>query len=122
MSLSRCLLGLAGVLLAAGAEARVREHFERTVAFNPGGVFSIENQNGSIEIEVGSDQNVRISGVSPRGRRGELDVETMNGSIEVDFPMNLTRTSRRHLRGSFGSGSGSFAVSTVNGSVSILPN
>jgi DUF4097 and DUF4098 domain-containing protein YvlB len=46
----------------------------------------------------------------------------MNGSIDVDFPMNLTRTSRRHVRGSFGSGSSDFAVSTVNGSVTILAN
>jgi len=32
-----------GVLLATRAEASVREHFEQTVAFNPGGAFSIEN-------------------------------------------------------------------------------
>jgi DUF4097 and DUF4098 domain-containing protein YvlB len=241
MSYPQCVAGLLGVLLAAGAEASVREHFEQTVAFNPGGVFSIENQNGSIEIAVGSEPSVRIEaekeaktedglrdleivvegsgdrvsvrtvhdsrhgsgGVSYRiilpaeaqvavstvngevsvtgihgrvvaesvngalqiediageieaettngsiraryqtvegGRHrfettngevrvylpadagGELDAETMNGSIEVEFPMNLTRTSRRHVRGSFGSGSSSFAVSTVNGSVTILPN
>jgi DUF4097 and DUF4098 domain-containing protein YvlB len=46
----------------------------------------------------------------------------MNGSIDVDFPMNLTRTSRRHVQGSFGSGSSRFEISTVNGSVSILSN
>ena len=241
MSFPQCLAGLLGVLLAAGAEASVREHFAQTVAFNPGGVFSIENQNGSIEIEVGSDSSVRIEaekeaktedglrdleivvegsgnsvsvrtvqhsrrgsgGVSYRivlpaeaqilvstangevsitgiegrvqaesvngalrieditgeieaettngsirasyrtvegGRHrfettngevrvylpadagGDLDAETMNGSIEVDFPMNLTRTSRRHIRGTFGSGGSSFEISTVNGSVTVLPN
>lgn len=241
MSHPRCLAVLVGILLATGAEASVREHFEQTVAFTPGGVFSIENQNGSIEIEVGNESSVRIEaekeaktedglrnleivvegtgdrvsvrtvhhsrrdsgGVSYRillpaeaqvvvstvngevsvrgihgrvqaesvngalriedvageieaettngsirasyqsveeGRHrfettngevrvylpadagGDLDAETMNGSIEVDFPMNLTRTSRRHIQGSFGSGSSSFEVSTVNGSVTILPN
>jgi len=241
MSFAQCLVGLMGVLLAAGAQASVREHFEQTVAFNPGGVFSIENQNGSIEIEVGNESSVRIDaekeakteeglreleivvegsgdrvsvrtvqhsrrgsgGVSYRivlpaeaqvmvstangevsvtgihgrvqaesvngalriediageieaettngsirasyrtvegGRHrfettngevrvylpadagGDIEAETVNGSIEVDFPMNLTRTSRHHVRGSFGSGSSSFEVSTVNGSVTVLPN
>jgi len=241
MSYPQCVAGLLRVLLAAGAEASVREHFEQTVAFNPGGVFSIENQNGSIEIEVGNESSVRIEaekeaktedglrdleivvegsgdrvsvrtvqhsrrgsgGVSYRivlpaeaqimvstangevsvtgihgrvqaesvngalriediageieaettngsirasyqrvegGRHrfettngevrvylpadagGDIEAETVNGSIEVDFPMNLTRTSRHHVRGSFGSGSSSFEVSTVNGSVTFLPN
>jgi len=241
MSYPRCVAGLLGVLLAAGAEASVREHFEQTVAFNPGGVFSIENQNGSIEIEIGSESSVRIDaekeaktedglrdleivvegsgdsvsvrtvqhnrrgsgGVSYRivlpaeaqvmvstangevsvtgihgrvqaesvngalriediageieaettngsirasyqrvegGRHrfettngevrvylpadagGDIEAKTVNGSIEVDFPMNLTRTTRHHVRGSFGSGSSSFEVSTVNGSVTFLPN
>ncbi len=242
MSFSQYLAGLTGVLLAAtGAEARVREHFEQTVAFNPGGVFSIENQNGSIDIEVGSESSVRIEAekearseeelrdlqivvegsgdsvsvrtlhhsrrgsgyvnyrivlpaeaqvtvstangeVSVTGIRGrvqaqsvngalriedisgeieaettngsirasylrveggrhrfettngevrvylpadaggDLDAETVNGAIEVNFPLNLTRTSRRHIRGSFGTGSGSFEISTVNGSVTVLPN
>ena len=235
------LVGLVGVLLAAGAEASVREQFEQTVAFNPGGVFSIENQNGSIEISVGSEPSVRIEaekeaknedglrnleivvegsgdrvsvrtvhhsrrnsgGVSyrivlpaeaqvmvstangevsvtgihgrvqaesvngalriediageieaettngsirasyqsveggrhrfettngevrvylPANAGGDIDAETINGSIEVDFPLNLTRTSRRHIQGSFGSGGSSFEISTVNGSVTILPN
>jgi len=241
MSFSQCVAGILGVLLAAGAEANVREHFEQTVAFNPGGVFSIENQNGSIDISVGSESSVRIEaekeaktedglrnleivvegsgdsvsvrtvqhsrrgsgGVSYRivlpaeaqvmvstangevsvtgihgrvqaesvngalriediageieaettngsirasyqrvegGRHrfettngevrvylpadagGDIEAETVNGSIEVDFPMNLTRTSRHHVRGRFGSGASSFEVSTVNGSVTILPN
>ena len=241
MSHPRCFVVLVAILLAAGAEASVREQFEQTVAFNPGGVFSIENQNGSIEISVGSEPSVRIEaekeaktedglrnleivvegtgdrvsvrtvhhsrrnsgGVSYRivlpaeaqvmvstangevsvtgihgrvqaesvngalriediageieaettngsirasyqtvggGRHrfettngevrvylpadagGDIEAETVNGSIEVDFPMNLTRTSRHHVRGSFGSGSSSFEVSTVNGSVTFLPN
>ena len=241
MPFQQCVAGLLGVLLAAGAEASVREHFEQTVAFNPGGVFSIENQNGSIDISVGSESSVRIEaekeaktedglrdleivvegsgdsvsvrtvqhsrrgsgGVSYRivlpaeaqimvstangevsvtgihgrvqaesvngalriediagqieaettngsirasyqrvegGRHrfettngevrvylpadagGDIEAETVNGSIEVDFPMNLTRTSRHHVRGSFGSGASSFEVSTVNGSVTFLPN
>ncbi len=241
MDSARSLSFLVGIGLAVGSEASVREHFEQTVDFNPGGTFSIENQNGGIEITVGSQSSVRIEaekeaksedalanieivvegsgdrvsvrtvhhsrrnsggvsyrivlpaeaqilastangGVSVRGIRGrvqaesvngaleiediageieaettngsirasyqsleggrhrfettngavrvylpaggggELDAETTNGSIDVEFPMNLTRTSRRHIQGSFGSGSSSFEISTVNGSVSILSN
>jgi DUF4097 and DUF4098 domain-containing protein YvlB len=241
MSHPRCLAVLAGLLLSGGAEASVRERFERTVEFNPGGAFSIENQNGSIEIESGSEASVRIEAekeardqeglenlevvvegsgdrlsvrtvhharrnsgsvsyrivlpaeaqvtvstvngeVSVRGIHGtvraesvngalqieaisgaieaettngsirasyqsvegdrhrfettngevrlylpadaggDFDAETLNGSIEVEFPMNLTRTGRRHVQGSFGSGSSSFEISTVNGSVSVQLN
>jgi DUF4097 and DUF4098 domain-containing protein YvlB len=241
MSFPRFVAVLGVVGLTARAEPSVREHFEQTVAFNPGGVFSIENQNGSIDISVGNEPSVRIEaekeakteeklrdleivvegsgdrvsvrtvhhsqrghgGVSyrivlpakaqimvstangevsvtgiegrvqaesvngglriedisgvieaettngsirasyqsvedgshrfettngevrvylPKDTGGDIEAETVNGSIEVDFPMNLTRTNRRHIRGSFGSGSSSFAVSTVNGSVTFLSN
>ena len=241
MSFRQCLIGLSGILLAAGADARVRERFEQTVAFNPGGVFSIENQNGSIVIEAGGDSSLRIEaekeakseealrdleivvegsgdrvsvrtvhhrrrgsgGVSyrivlpakaqvtvstvngevsvrgihgtvraesvngalrieaisgtieaettngsiraayqsvegdrhrfettngevrlylPADAGGDIDAETLNGSIEVEFPMNLTRAGRRRVQGSFGAGSSSFEISTVNGSVSVRPN
>ncbi|HSF15673.1 MAG TPA: DUF4097 family beta strand repeat-containing protein [Vicinamibacteria bacterium] len=58
----------------------------------------------------------------PKDAGGDFDAETVNGSIEVEFPLTLTRTSRRHLSGSFGSGSGSFEFRTVNGSVKLLAN
>jgi DUF4097 and DUF4098 domain-containing protein YvlB len=234
------LLGLAA-LLEGGAEASVRERFEKTVAFNPGGSFVIGNQNGSIDISVGAERAARIEAVKeakseealkdidieiegsgdrvsvrtvhggrrnsggvdyrivlpseaqvavttangevtvtgirgrveaesvngelriediegwieaettngsirasyrrvdggrhrfettngevrvylPKDAGGDLDAETVNGSIEVDFPMSLTRSGRHHVRGSFGTGSSSFSISTVNGSVTLLPN
>ena len=58
----------------------------------------------------------------PSDAGGDFEAETVNGSIDVDFPTNLSRMSRRHVRGSFGSGGGSFTIETVNGSVKILPN
>ena len=58
----------------------------------------------------------------PQDAGGDFDAETVNGSIEVEFPLTLTRTSRRHMSGSFGSGSGSFEFRTVNGSVKLLTN
>jgi hypothetical protein len=36
--------------------------------------------------------------------------------------VRLERSTRRHMRGSFGSGGGSFEIETVNGSVKILQN
>ena len=36
--------------------------------------------------------------------------------------MTVTRSGRRHLEGSFGSGASAFEIETVNGSVKLLPN
>jgi DUF4097 and DUF4098 domain-containing protein YvlB len=244
-SAKRAILTALALLAATGAFAKVRETFEKVVPFNPGGSFTIETRNGSIEIGTWNEPNVQIlaektasseeglenleivvegsgdrvsvetihhrkqthwgeggqvsyrillpaeahvsaqtangaveiQGIHGRveaksvngslkvenvtgeiqaettngsirasyekaldGRHrfsttngavriylpsdagGELDAETVNGSIDVDFPVTVTRTSRRHLRGSFGSGTSSFEVSTVNGSVKVLAN
>ena len=244
-SARRAVLTTLTVLVTTAASAKVRESFEKVVPFEPGGTFTIENRNGSIEIGTWSESSVQIlaektassesalddieivvegsgnrvsvdtvhhrkwtfggegGGVSYRillpaeaqvsaetanggievtgihgrvevrsvngslkvediageieaettngsirasydravnGRHrfsttngavrlylpadagGEIDAETVNGSIDVDFPVTVTRTSRRHLRGSFGNGSSSFEVSTVNGSVRVLAN
>ena len=75
-----------------------------------GGRHRFETTNGAVRVYLPADAG------------GDLDAETMNGSIDIDFPMNLTRTSRHHVQGSFGSGSSSFEISTVNGSVSVLQN
>jgi hypothetical protein len=241
MSHAYPLFVLASLLAATGMRESVRETFEETVPFNPGGSFTIENANGGIEIVAGSDASVHIEaekrarseealqdieiviegsgdavsvrtvhhrrhdsgGVSyrivlpgqaqivastangevavqgirgrvqaesvngalhiedvsgvidaettngsieasyraveggrhrfettngavrvylPANAGGSIEADTTNGSIDVDFPLNLTRTSRRHIRGSFGSGSSSFQISTVNGSVTVLSN
>ena len=81
MSVPRCVEGLLSILLAAaGAEASVREHFERTVAFNPGGAFGIENQSGSIEIAVGNESSVRIEAE----KEAETEDELRNLEIVVE--------------------------------------
>jgi DUF4097 and DUF4098 domain-containing protein YvlB len=95
------------------------------------GEVEVETINGSIRAsyERAADGRHRFSTTNgsvriylPRDSGGQLDAETVNGSIEVDFPVTMTRSSRRHFRGSFGSGAGSFEISTVNGSVKILAN
>lgn len=72
------------------------------------GTHRFETTNGSVRISLPPDAG------------GELDAETVNGSIEVAFPTTLVRSSRRHVRGHFGSGTSSIKVTTVNGSVQIL--
>ena len=74
------------------------------------GSHTFKTTNGSVRIYLPSDAG------------GDFEANTVNGSINVDFATNLTRTSRRHMRGSFGDGGGSFEIETVNGSVKILPN
>ena len=55
------------------------------------GRHSFHTTNGSVRIYL------------PAGAGGELDAQTVNGSITTDFPTTVTRVSRRHLKGSFGS-------------------
>jgi hypothetical protein len=95
------------------------------------GEIDAETTNGSIEASyraVGAGRhrfettNGAVRLYLPSDAGGSIDAETTNGAIDVNFPLNLTRTSRRHIRGSFGSGSSSFQISTVNGSVTVLAN
>lgn len=72
---------------------------------------SFATTNGSVRVYLPSDAG------------GEFEANTVNGSIKVDFPMQLERSSRRHMRGRFGNGGdSSFEIETVNGSVKILEN
>ena len=75
----------------------------------------------STHLRRSANGSVRI--YLPAGAGGELDAQTVNGSITTDFPTTVTRVSRRHLKGSFGNGGGaSYEIETVNGSVKILEN
>lgn len=74
------------------------------------GRHTFKTVNGSVRVYLPSDAG------------GEFEANTVNGSIKVDFPTNLERASRRHMRGSFGSGGGAFEIETVNGSVKLLQN
>jgi DUF4097 and DUF4098 domain-containing protein YvlB len=97
---------IAGEIEAETTNGSIRASYQTV----EGGRHRFETTNGEVRVYLPADAG------------GDIDAETVNGSIEVNFPMNLTRTSRRHMQGSFGSGSSSFEVSTVNGSVTILPN
>jgi DUF4097 and DUF4098 domain-containing protein YvlB len=123
MSFQQYLVGIMGVLLAAGAEASVREHFEQTVAFNPGGVFSIENQNGSIEISVGSEPSVRIE--AEKEAKTEDGLRNLEIVVEGSGDRVSVRTRNLSRRGSGGVSyrvvlpAAQVMVSTANGEVSV---
>jgi Toastrack DUF4097 len=95
-----------GEIQAETTNGSIRASYDKA----PGGTHRFETTNGSVQISL------------PANTGGELDAETVNGSIETEIPITLVGSSRRHVRGTFGSGSGSFKVSTVNGSVKILSN
>jgi DUF4097 and DUF4098 domain-containing protein YvlB len=80
-------------------KARYIEAFE--------GQHSFSTTNGSVTLYLPPDAG------------GEIDAETVNGSISTDFPATINKVSKNELRGTFGSGGGSFEISTVNGSVKI---
>lgn len=116
--------GIHGTIDAESVNGEVKiEHIE--------GAIEAETTNGSIHAsyEKAADGRHRFETTNgsvriylPADAGGELDAETVNGSIDVDFPTTLVHSSRRHVTGSFGSGSSSFEVSTVNGSIKILSN
>jgi hypothetical protein len=123
MSVVRCVGGLLPIVLAAGAQESVRDRFERTVAFNPGGAFRIENQSGSVEITVGNESSVRIE--------AEKEAETEDGlrNLEIVVEGEGDRVSVRTVQRSPGPGGVSYrivlpaeaqvTVVTVNGDVSV---
>jgi DUF4097 and DUF4098 domain-containing protein YvlB len=124
----------------ANGEVVVRGIRGRVDAHSVNGAVTVENVSGEIDAETtnGSiraayenvvDGTHRFSTTNgsvriylPSDAGGAIDAETVNGSIDVNFPVALTRTSRRHMRGTFGSGASTFEVSTVNGSVKFLTN
>jgi Putative adhesin len=57
----------------------------------------------------------------PAYLNAELRAETVNGSIDTDFPVTVTGTfSPRRMRGTVGSGGQELSLSTVNGSISLM--
>ena len=98
---------IAGDIEAKTTNGSIRARYTQATK----GRHSFHTTNGSVRIYL------------PAGAGGELDAQTVNGSITTDFPTTVTRVSRRHLKGSFGSGGGaSYEIETVNGSVKILEN
>ena len=47
----------------------------------------------------------------------EVDIETGSGGIDTDFPVQVTRMERHHLRGKIGNGAGRIRIESGSGSV-----
>ena len=65
---------------------------------------------------------IEVEGVPGRlrGIDADLEVSTVNGSIDTAFPITVTgRLSRRRLRGRIGDGGALISVRTVNGSIQL---
>ncbi len=65
--------------------------------------------NGSVTVEM------------PNGTNAHVSANTVNGSLESDFPLTITgRFGNRRMRGTIGSGDGGeLSLSTVNGSIKL---
>jgi hypothetical protein len=85
---------------------------------------SINASMGEADWSSGASFNTVNGGITltlPAVLNAELRAETVNGGITTDFPMTVTgQFSRRHLRGTIGSGGRELVLSTVNGSIKLL--
>ena len=93
-----------------GEEVILKTHNGRVVAdLNRCGVVdgTIVTHNGGVEVVVGDETSV------------VLKARTHNGSISCGVPLTESEATRRRLTGRIGSGQGSLAVTTHNGSVRV---
>ncbi len=134
-ALSACVVVGGGLPLAHDTQVETR-------AFEPGGLFTLENVNGRVTVATWSEPRVRIEADKaasaesllrgmrieiageglrvdvPDGAGGRLEAATVNGSIQSDLTLESTgRATRRRLQGRLGKGRGSLELSTVNGSI-----
>jgi lia operon protein LiaG len=83
-----------------------------------GGVTAnLQDQIRELQIETGSG-DVAIK--APPTLGAELEIETSNGEIETDFPLQVTRQGRDHLTGRIGDGKGRIAIETGSGAIKFL--
>src|SRR5438132_133913 len=119
--LSACVVVGGGLPLAHDTQVETR-------AFDPGGLFTLENVNGGVHARYRaaspdgrhrfSTTNGSITVSVPEGAGGRLEAGTVNGSIQSDLALESTgRATRRRLQGRLGKGRGSLELSTVNGSI-----
>jgi DUF4097 and DUF4098 domain-containing protein YvlB len=95
-----------------------------------GGLVKAETVNGSIQASLSRADwtgtldfetvNGSITLDLPADLSADIDAETLNGRIDVDFPVggNLRQT-KRTLRGTIGGGGRGLDLETVNGSITV---
>lgn len=89
-----------------------------------------ESVNGSVEAMMGSANwtgTLRLSSVNgaihaglPANANADIDVKTLNGSFQSEFPVAAQSFMSRHVQGRIGSGGRELELKTVNGSVRLV--
>ena len=80
-----------------------------------GGVdLRMANSPKSLDVESGSGT---VTLTLPSTLDAEVDIQTGSGGIDSDFPVQVNRVERRHLRGRVGTGNGLIRVDTGSGGV-----
>ena len=119
-----------GAVEAAGLTGDVSaETVNGSVKVETTGVAQAETVNGSVNAVMGRadwDSDVQFKTVNgsirvtlPSSASTTVDAETVNGSIESQFPVEGGRATRRRLTGTIGSGGRNMSLETVNGSIVI---
>lgn len=104
------------------------ESVNGSVRVSTSGTAQASTVNGSVTAEMGradwtgslvfESVNGGITLTFPAGLSTDLRAETVNGSIESDFPLTVQgRFSQRELRGVIGNGGRVLDLETVNGSI-----
>jgi len=80
----------------------------RVDSFAAAGPMTLTSVNGSVTAEL------------PAGLDATLDMQTVNGRVDADFPVTVTGgVSSKRLRGTIGSGGREIKLETVNGRVAV---
>jgi hypothetical protein len=71
------------------------------------GKLGFSSVSGNIDVEFGGELNA------------DVEMSTVSGDLDSDWPLSVTTTGRRNLRGRIGSGGRQLSFSTVSGNVEI---
>jgi DUF4097 and DUF4098 domain-containing protein YvlB len=120
-----------GGIQAEGLQGPVEaETVNGNVRVTTSGFASAQTVNGSIVASLGSatwPESVEFNTVNgeirltlPAKLDAELRAQTVNGSIDTDFPVTVQgKFNRRHLHGTIGKGGRRLDLETVNGSITL---
>jgi len=127
---------LDAVTVNGGIEARGLSGDIKAVTVNGGidiesdGVVSATTVNGSIDARMGTVPRDRLKFATvnggirielPSGTNADVDIETVNGHINTDFPLTIRgRWGPRSASGEIGSGGPQIKLHTVNGSIELI--
>ena len=80
---------------------------------------AVNSSPRSLDVDAGSG-GVTIS--LPSTISAEVEIETGSGGIDSDFPIQVTRMERNHLRGTLGKGEGRIRIESGSGRVHLRRN